>query len=133
MVYVSLVAKRKKIPVEKAVPLRDIPRITWTAFPALMIRWSFSAALQRHHHATEPPRSPPCTRCWFRFPVSRGHLGRRLQIAGDQRAHNDIDRILIAAAMAFNLRHHGREHFPRRSVMCGVTTVARLPSSCSRT
>src|SRR6266480_3745534 len=37
MAYVSLVAKRKNFPVEKAVPLRDIPRITWEAFPALMM------------------------------------------------------------------------------------------------
>src|SRR5258706_11156692 len=37
MGYVSLIAKRKNFPVEKAVPLRDIPRITWEAFPALMM------------------------------------------------------------------------------------------------
>jgi len=37
MAYVSLVAKRRNFPVEKAVPLRDIPRITWEAFPALMM------------------------------------------------------------------------------------------------
>ena len=37
MLYISLVAKRKNFPVEKAVPLRDIPRITWAAFPALMM------------------------------------------------------------------------------------------------
>jgi tripartite ATP-independent transporter DctM subunit len=37
MAYVSLVAQRRNFPVEKAVPLRDIPRITWEAFPALMM------------------------------------------------------------------------------------------------
>jgi tripartite ATP-independent transporter DctM subunit len=37
MAYVSIVAKRRNFPVEKAVPLRDIPRITWDAFPALMM------------------------------------------------------------------------------------------------
>ncbi len=37
MGYVSLIAKRRNFPVEKAVPLRDIPRITWEAFPALMM------------------------------------------------------------------------------------------------
>src|SRR6058998_1019028 len=37
MAYVSLVAKRRNFPVEKAVPLRDIRRITWEAFPALMM------------------------------------------------------------------------------------------------
>ena len=37
MAYISAVARRRKFPVEKAVPLRDIPRITWDAFPALMM------------------------------------------------------------------------------------------------
>jgi len=37
MACVSLVAKRRNFPVEKPVPLRDIPRITWEAFPALMM------------------------------------------------------------------------------------------------
>jgi TRAP-type mannitol/chloroaromatic compound transport system permease large subunit len=37
MAYISFVAKRRNFPVEKAVPLRDIPRITWEAFPALMM------------------------------------------------------------------------------------------------
>src|SRR3954465_15927575 len=36
MAYISFVAKQRNFPVEKAVPLRDIPRITWEAFPALM-------------------------------------------------------------------------------------------------
>jgi C4-dicarboxylate transporter DctM subunit len=37
MLYISLTARRRNFPVEKAVPLRDIPRITWEAFPALMM------------------------------------------------------------------------------------------------
>jgi C4-dicarboxylate transporter DctM subunit len=37
MFYISFSARRKNFPVEKAVPLRDIPRITWEAFPALMM------------------------------------------------------------------------------------------------
>jgi C4-dicarboxylate transporter DctM subunit len=30
-------AKRKNFPIEKAVPLRELPRVTWEAFPALMM------------------------------------------------------------------------------------------------
>jgi tripartite ATP-independent transporter DctM subunit len=37
MAYISLVAKRRNFPVERAVPMREIPRITWEAFPALMM------------------------------------------------------------------------------------------------
>jgi C4-dicarboxylate transporter DctM subunit len=37
MAYISFVARKRNFPVEKAVPMRDIPRITWEAFPALMM------------------------------------------------------------------------------------------------
>jgi len=37
MLYISFVAKRRNFPVERAVPLREIPRITWDALPALMM------------------------------------------------------------------------------------------------
>ncbi len=37
MGQVAWTARRKNFPVEEAVPLREIPRITWRAFPALMM------------------------------------------------------------------------------------------------
>lgn len=37
MMQVAITARRKNFPVEEAVPLREIPRITWRAFPALMM------------------------------------------------------------------------------------------------
>lgn len=37
MVQVGITAKRKNFPVEKPVPLKDVPMITWRAFPALMM------------------------------------------------------------------------------------------------
>jgi C4-dicarboxylate transporter DctM subunit len=37
MMQVAITARRKNFPVEEAVPLRDIPRITWRAFPSLMM------------------------------------------------------------------------------------------------
>ena len=37
MAYISFVARRRNFPVEKAVPLRDFPRITREALPALMM------------------------------------------------------------------------------------------------
>jgi C4-dicarboxylate transporter DctM subunit len=37
MMQVAITARRKNFPVEEAVPLRDIPMITWRAFPALMM------------------------------------------------------------------------------------------------
>lgn len=34
---IGFVARRRKFPLEDAVPLRDLPRITWQAFPALLM------------------------------------------------------------------------------------------------
>lgn len=37
MMQVAITAHRKKFPVEPPVPMREIPKITWRAFPALMM------------------------------------------------------------------------------------------------
>jgi tripartite ATP-independent transporter DctM subunit len=37
MTLIALVAKRRNFPVEPPIPLRELPRITWEAFPALMM------------------------------------------------------------------------------------------------
>jgi tripartite ATP-independent transporter DctM subunit len=37
MAIVAVTAKRKNFPVEKPLPLRKLPRVTWDAFPSLMM------------------------------------------------------------------------------------------------
>jgi tripartite ATP-independent transporter DctM subunit len=37
MALIAATAKRRKFPVEPPVPLRELPRITWEAFPALLM------------------------------------------------------------------------------------------------
>jgi C4-dicarboxylate transporter DctM subunit len=37
MALIAVTAKRRNFPVEERVPLRDLPRVTWDAFPALMM------------------------------------------------------------------------------------------------
>jgi C4-dicarboxylate transporter, DctM subunit len=37
MALIALTAKRRHFPVEARVPLRELPRVTWEAFPALMM------------------------------------------------------------------------------------------------
>jgi len=37
MALIAYTARRRNFPVEKSVPLRDLPRVTWEAFPALML------------------------------------------------------------------------------------------------
>jgi C4-dicarboxylate transporter, DctM subunit len=37
MALIAVTARRRNFPVEQAVPLRELPRVTWEAFPALMM------------------------------------------------------------------------------------------------
>jgi tripartite ATP-independent transporter DctM subunit len=37
MILIAMVAKRRNFPVEPPIPLRDLPRVTWEAFPALLM------------------------------------------------------------------------------------------------
>jgi C4-dicarboxylate transporter, DctM subunit len=37
MLIVAITARRRNFPIEKPVPLRKLPRITWNAFPSLMM------------------------------------------------------------------------------------------------
>jgi len=37
MLLIAFTARRRNFPVEKPVPLRELPRVTWEAFPALMM------------------------------------------------------------------------------------------------
>jgi tripartite ATP-independent transporter DctM subunit len=37
MLLIAFTARRRNFPVEKPVPLRELPRVTWQAFPALMM------------------------------------------------------------------------------------------------
>jgi C4-dicarboxylate transporter, DctM subunit len=37
MGWIAYVARKRNFPVERAVPLRELPRVTWEAFPALLM------------------------------------------------------------------------------------------------
>jgi len=37
MSLIAVIARRRNLPVEKPVPLRELPRVTWDAFPALLM------------------------------------------------------------------------------------------------
>ena len=65
---IAFTAKRRNFPVEERVPLRELPRITWEALPALMMPVILlGLPVQRHHHA------------------HRGRRGRRRVRAADLR------------------------------------------------
>jgi len=104
MAYVSLVARRKNFPVGKAVPLRDIPRITWEAFPALMMPVVLFGCL--YSGITTPTEAAALAACYALL-VS-AFLYRAVTWGGVYKSLVTGARItisigiLIAAAMVFN-------------------------------
>jgi C4-dicarboxylate transporter DctM subunit len=104
MAYVSAVARRRNFPVEKAVPLRDIPRITWDALPALMMPVILFGCL---YSGITTPTEAAALAALYALLVSailyRGVTWRSVysSLLSSARVTISIS-ILIAAAMAFN-------------------------------
>src|SRR5216117_1362935 len=104
MAYVSFVARRRNFPVEKAVPLRDIPRITWEAFPALMMPVVLFGCL---YSGITTPTEAAALAAFYALLVS-AFLYRAVTWGGVYKSLVTSARItisigiLIAAAMVFN-------------------------------
>lgn len=104
MAYISLVARRRNFPVEKAVPLRDIPRITWEAFPALLMPIILFGCL---YSGITTPTEAAALAAFYALLVSaflyRAVTWRSVyaSLANGARVTISIG-ILIAAAMVFN-------------------------------
>jgi len=104
MAYISAVARRRNFPVEKPVPLRDIPRITWDAFPALMMPVILFGCL---YSGITTPTEAAALAAFYALLVSailyRGVTWRSVynSLLTSARVTISIS-ILIAAAMVFN-------------------------------
>jgi tripartite ATP-independent transporter DctM subunit len=104
MAYITAVARRRNFPVEKPVPLRDIPRITWDAFPALMMPVILFGCL---YSGITTPTEAAALAALYALLVSailyRGVTwhGVYRSLLSSARVTISIS-ILIAAAMAFN-------------------------------
>jgi len=104
MAYISAVARRRNFPVEKPVPLRDIPRITWDAFPALMMPVILFGCL---YSGITTPTEAAALAALYALLVSailyRGVTWRSVynSLLTSARVTISIS-ILIAAAMVFN-------------------------------
>ena len=104
MAYVSFVARRRNFPVEQAVPLRDIPRITWEAFPALMMPVVLFGCL---YSGITTPTEAAALAAFYALLVS-AFLYRAVTWGGVYKSLVTSARItisigiLIAAAMVFN-------------------------------
>jgi len=104
MAYISFVAKRRNFPVEKAVPLRDFPRITREAFPALMMPVILFGCL---YSGITTPTEAAALAALYALLVSaflyRGVTWRSVYASLLTSARVTISiGILIAAAMVFN-------------------------------
>src|SRR5260221_1700724 len=104
MAYISFVAKKRNFPVEKPVPMRDIPRITWEAFPALLMPIILFGCL---YSGITTPTEAAALAAFYALLVSAFHY-RAVSLRNvydslltSARVTISIG-ILIAAAMVFN-------------------------------
>ena len=97
-------ARRRNFPVEKAVPLRELPRVTWEALPALLMPVILLGCLYSGSPRPRRPRLPrPRTRCWsrpFSIAASAGATSTDRSLTS-ARITVSIG-MLIAGALVFN-------------------------------
>jgi len=104
MGYISFVARQRNFPVERAVPLREFPRITWEALPALMMPVILFGCL---YSGITTPTEAAALAALYALLVSaflyRAVTWRSVyaSLANSARVTISIG-ILIAAAMVFN-------------------------------
>ena len=104
MLLIAFTARRRNFPVEKPVPLRDIPRISWEAMPALMMPVVLLGCL---YSGITTPTEAAALAAFYALLVSaflyrgvtRGSVYKSLVTSA--RVTISIG-MLIAAAMAFN-------------------------------
>jgi tripartite ATP-independent transporter DctM subunit len=104
MILIALVAKRRNFPVEPPVALRDMPRITWEAFPALMMPVILLTCL--YSGATTPTEAAAAAAIYAL--VVSAFLYRTMSLRDAYRSLLGSARVtasigmLIAGAMVFN-------------------------------
>ena len=104
MLLIAFTARRRNFPVEKPVPLRDIPRISWEAMPALMMPVVLLGCL---YSGITTPTEAAALAAFYALLVS-AFLYRGVTWGGVYKSLVTGARVtisigmLIAAAMAFN-------------------------------
>ena len=94
------------------MPLRELPRITWEAFPALMMPVILLGCL---YSGVTTPTEAAAAAAAYALLVSAllyRSIGWRdvYNSLLTQRAHHDLDRHADRRRAGLQLRHHGREH-----------------------
>ncbi len=109
---IAVVAKRRNFPVEVRVPLRELPRVTWDAMPALLMPVILLGLhVERGHHADRGCRGRRrlCV-AHLRIAVPQRTPEGRLPFAGVQRARHGVDRNADRRRDGVQFRHHVGEH-----------------------
>lgn len=104
MLLIAVVARRRNFPVEAPVPLREIPRVTWRALPALMMPVVLLGCL--YSGATTPTEAAAAAAVYALlasalFYRSVGLKDVYISLLSSARVTASIG-ILIAGALAFN-------------------------------
>ena len=125
---IAAVAKRRNFPVEKRVPLRELPRITWEAMPALLMPVILLGCL---YSGITTPTEAAAVAAAYALLISgvalpQRRLEGRLPLAGRQRARHGVDRHAHRRRAGVQLRDHGGEHSE------DAERVAEGPTSCRR-
>ncbi len=112
MALIAFTARRRNFPVEPPVPLRDLPRVTWEAFPALMMPVILLGLL--YSGVTTPTEAAAAAAAYALLvsallyrSISWRDVYNSLR---DERARHDLDRHADRRRAGLQLRHHGREH-----------------------
>ena len=94
MIAIAIIARSANFPVEEPVPLRELPRITWHALPALMMPVVLLGGI---YSGVTTPTEAAAVAAAYALLVSvvlyrSVTLSAILQRAADQRANHGLDR-----------------------------------------
>ena len=132
-----VIARQRNFPVEKPVPLRELPRMTWEAFPALLMPVILLGCL---YSGVTTPTEAAAAAAAYALLVSAVHLSQHQAGATSTGRSLTSARItisigmLIAGALVFNYVITV-ENIPKTLARAaeGVRALAARASCCSRT
>ena len=116
MIMNSIIARRRNYPVEPPIPLREIPRITMRAFPALMLPVILLFGI---YGGVMTPTEGAAAAAVLRAvridgALPRGDLAAALRRHSHERQGDDLGRHADRRRADLQLRRHDREHSARR-------------------